>query len=140
MSAPRDLLLGERVRALGGDLGHGTLGAADVGQALLPFTLERSRDEPVLGLARVELASGSLGVDLRALELQLGRAHPGVMIVAGVLDCAERRLDPGRAQCLEHGVEHDPLDPPPADRLAAPGAIELVAAHARVVRDERLAV
>ena len=56
-----------------------------------------------------------------------------------MLDRAERRLDPGRAQRLEHGVEHDPLDPPAADRLAALGAIQLVAAHARVVGHERLA-
>jgi hypothetical protein len=40
-----------------------------------------------------------------------------------VLDRAECGLDPGRAERLEHGVEHDPLDPPPADRLAALGAI-----------------
>ena len=80
MPAPRDLLVGERVRALGGDLGHGALGAADVGEALLPFALQRARDEPVLRLAGVELAAGALGVDLRALELQLGRAHPRCVV------------------------------------------------------------
>ena len=122
-AAPRDLLVGERVRALGRDLGQRALGGADLGEALLPFALERAGDEPVLGLAGVELAPGALGVDLRALELQLGRAHPRVVISVGVLDRAERRLDPGRCQRLEDGVEHDPLDPPPADRLAALGAV-----------------
>jgi hypothetical protein len=72
LPAPGDLLVVERVGALGCDLGHGALGAADRGQPLLPFALQRARDEPVLRLARVELASGALGVDLRALELQLG--------------------------------------------------------------------
>ena len=123
----------------GGDLGDGALGAADLGEALFPFALQRAGDEPVLGLAGVELAAGALGVDLRALELQLGRAHPRLVVGVGVLDRAQRRLDPGRSQRLEHGVEHDLLDPPAADRLAALGAVELVAAHARVVGHERLA-
>ena len=56
------------------------LGAADVGEPLLPLALERARDEPVLRLAGVELAACALGVDLRALELQLGRAHARLVI------------------------------------------------------------
>ena len=115
------------------------LGRADVGEALFPFALECARHEPVLRLAAVELASRAVGVDLRAFELELSRAHAGVMLLVGVLERAEGRLDPGRRERLEHGVEHDPLDPPPADRLAATGAIQLAAAHAAVVRDERLA-
>ena len=75
MPAPGDLLVGERVGAPGGDLGQRALGAADLGEALLPFALQGARDEPVLGLAGVELAAGALGVDLRALEFQLGGAH-----------------------------------------------------------------
>ena len=71
MPAPGDLLVGQRVRASGGDVGHRVLGAADLGEPLLPLALERARDEPVLRLARVELAAGALGVDLRSLELQL---------------------------------------------------------------------
>jgi hypothetical protein len=43
------------------------------------------------------------------------------------LDRAQGRLDPGPLQCLEDGVEHDPLAPRAADRLAALGAVELVA-------------
>jgi hypothetical protein len=74
--APRDLLVIERVGALGGDLGHDALGATDVGEALLPFAFQRAGDEPVVRFAGVELlAAGALGVDLRALELKLGRAH-----------------------------------------------------------------
>jgi len=113
--APRDLLVAERVRALRAHVRHRALGAADLGQALLPLTLERARDESVLGLARVELAAGSLRVDLRPLEFQLGGAHARLMLGAALLDRAERRLDPGRAQRLEHGREHDLLDPPATD-------------------------
>ena len=88
--------------------------AADVGQALFPFALQGARDEPVLRLAGVELPAGSFGVDLRALELQLGRAH--ARLVVGVqLDRSQCRLDPGWLQRLEHGVEHDQLDPAAAD-------------------------
>ena len=112
---------------------------ADCGQPLFPFALQRAGDLPVLGLAGVELAPGALGVDLRALELQFGRADPRVVIIIGVLDRAERGLDPGRCQRLEDGVEHDSLDPPTADGLAALGAVELVAAHAAVVGHQRLA-
>jgi hypothetical protein len=96
-------------------------------------------EEPVLRLAGVELAPGVLGVDPRPLALGLGRAHQRLVLRLGVLDRAQRRFNPGRAPCLEHGVEHDPLDPPAADRPAALAAVELVAAHARVVRHERLA-
>ena len=79
---------GERVRSLGGDLGQRALGGADVGQPLLPFALQRSGDEPVLGLAGVELAPRALGVDLRALELELGGAHARVVVAVGVLERA----------------------------------------------------
>ena len=71
LPAPRALLLGERLGPAA--LEHGTFGSADVGRALLPSRSSVRADEPVLGLARVELAPGSLGVDLRALEFELGR-------------------------------------------------------------------
>ena len=79
-AAPGDLLLGERVRALGRHLGQVAFGGAHRGQPLFPFALQRAGDLPVLGLAGVELAPRALGVDLRALELQLGRAHPRGMV------------------------------------------------------------
>jgi hypothetical protein len=77
---PRDLLAGERLRALGRDLGDRAFGRADLGEALLPLALQRAGDESVLGLAGVELAVGAVGVDLRALELKLGRADPRVVV------------------------------------------------------------
>jgi len=82
------LLRGERVRARGGDLGHVALGGAGRGQALLPFALECAGDEPVLRFAGVELAASAFGVDLRALELQLGGAHPRQVLAFGVLERA----------------------------------------------------
>ena len=65
---------------LGGDVGYRAFGRADLGEALLPLALEGAGDESVLGLARVELALHAVGVDLRALELKLGRAHPRLVI------------------------------------------------------------
>ena len=78
--APRDLLVGQRVRASRGDVGKSVLGVADLGEPLLPLALERARDEPVLRLARVELVSGAFGVDLRALELQLSGVHSRLVV------------------------------------------------------------
>jgi hypothetical protein len=137
-AAPGDLLAGERVRARGGHVGQVALGGTDCGQALLPFALECAGDEAVLRFASVELAAGAVGVDLRARAPARSSARARGA-PSSLLDCAQRRFDPGRAQRLEHRVEHHPFDPPPADRLAALGAVELVAAHARVVGHERLA-
>src|SRR4051812_6368607 len=43
VSAPGDLLAGERVGAAGGDRGERAFGAGGIGEALLPFVLERAR-------------------------------------------------------------------------------------------------
>ncbi len=123
--APGDLLVGERLGASCARRGEFLLGATDLGEALLPLALERARHEPVLRLAGVELPAGALGADAGALELELGRAHPGVVVVLGLLDRPERRLDRGRAQRLERRVDHDLLDPAPANALAALAAVEL---------------
>ena len=61
---------------------------ADRGQPLFPLALQCAGNEPVLGLAGVELAAGALGVDLRAFELQLGGAHPRVVVAVGLLERA----------------------------------------------------
>jgi hypothetical protein len=123
--APGDLLVGERRRAPRAGRRERLLGAADLGQALLPLALQRARDEPVLGFAGVELATRAVGADTRPLEFELGRAHARVMVVGRLLDRAERRLDRGRPERFEQRVEHDLLDPAPADALAAVAAVEL---------------
>src|SRR4051812_15204243 len=52
-----DLFGGQRVGTSGGGGRERAFGAGDVGEALLPFVLERARHEPVLRLAVVELAA-----------------------------------------------------------------------------------
>jgi hypothetical protein len=54
------------------DLDRCALGAGDRCQALFPLALQRSGDKPVLGLAGVELAPCTVGLDPGALELQFG--------------------------------------------------------------------
>jgi hypothetical protein len=61
---------------LGGDVGDCVLGPAGLFEPLFPFAFQRACHETVLRLATIELASGAFGVDLRALKLELGRAHP----------------------------------------------------------------
>ena len=80
LPAPGDLFVGERVGALGGDIDPGALGAPDLGETLFPFVFQGAGDEPVLRLARVELAAGAVGVDLRALELKLGGVHARLVL------------------------------------------------------------
>ena len=80
MPTPGDLLLGQRLWPAGAHGRKRPFGGADVMQALFPLGLQGARDEPVLGLAGVELAAGAVGVDLRALELELGRAHARLVV------------------------------------------------------------
>jgi len=78
-SAPRDLLVGERVRALGRDLGDRALGGADVGQALFPFALE---DALQTGAADTWVTKWNLA----NVKARLGQLDEAVRIIDDVED------------------------------------------------------
>ena len=137
--APRDLLLGERVRALGGVSAMArSARRTSVSRCSHSRSSVRATSRFSGSQASNWRRARSAWICARSSSSSAERTRAWWSEL-GVLDRAQRRLDPGRAQRLEHGVEHDPLDPPAADGLAALGAVQLVAAHARVVGHERLA-
>ena len=97
-AAPRDLLVGQRAAGVWRRPRPARARRARTSaEPLLPLALQRARDEPVLGLAGVELAPGALGVDLRAARARARPSGPAPGDLGGVLDRAQRGLDPRRA-------------------------------------------
>ena len=92
--------------------------ARDGGERVLELALQGPRDEPVLRLARVELALRALRVDLGALQRELLPGEPSVVLLGQLGDRAGARRDPGRSDRLEERRGDSPVQPPAAERLA----------------------
>ena len=84
-------------------------------ERLLELALQRARDEPVLRLARVELALGALGLELGALDREALTGQPLLVLVLELADRARGRRDPGRRDRFQERV---------GDRLLQPRAAE----------------
>ena len=103
---------------------------------MLVSRLERARDEPVLGLARVELAAGTAGFELGALDREPLPDEPLVVLLLDLLDRLRGGADPGRGDRLEERAGDRPLQADTADGLAGViGAMQVMRAHARIPRN-----
>ena len=80
---------------------------------------KRAGDEPVLGLARVELALGPLGLILGALQREALTGEQLLVLVLELADRAGGRGHPGRGHRLEERVDDRLLQSAAAERLAA---------------------
>jgi hypothetical protein len=102
-----------------------SLGAALLGQPLLPGRLDGASDQPVLRLDRVELAAGTFGVVGGALGRQLERLEPGGVMSFGFGQRLGGRRQRGGREDSEHLVADALLEPSPSDALTgAGGAIQ----------------
>ena len=114
------------------ELGELVLLAFELGERVLQRPFQCAADEPVLGLAGVELAAGPVGLELRALDSE---PLAGESLVVGSFDLADRlgrRAHAGRRDGFQERAGDRLLQPQPAERLAALSAVEVVGAHARV--------
>ena len=105
-----------------------------LGERVLERAFEGARDEPVLGLAGVELAARAVGLELGALEREalageaLRRAGRSSSPIAPAV-----ARDAGRGDGLQERGGDGLVEPPAAERLAgAAGAVQVMAAHARI--------
>jgi len=86
------------------------------GEWLLELALQRPRDEPVLWLARVELAAGPLGLILRSLEREPLTGDPPLVLLLELADRARGRGHARRAHRLQERGDEGLLErPPPSD-------------------------
>jgi hypothetical protein len=117
---PAQRALGVRVRrwSLALKIAEGSAAVIDLGQRLLKRALERSGDEPVLGLTGIELASAPAGLKLGVLDSQLPQPHTLLVLGLELIEPAAGRLDSGRVDCLQERVDDGAVKPSPADRLA----------------------
>jgi hypothetical protein len=87
---------------------QGALFALDDGEGVFECAFEcafeGAGDEAVLGLAGVELASGAVGVELRALNRQALPCQPRLVLVGELADRARGRRDGGRRDGFEERV------------------------------------
>ena len=129
------LVVGERRRA--GVLERGELRALalDAGERLLERAFEGARDEPVLGLAGVELAPRAVGLELGALEREPlpGEARSCWSSSSAIAPAVA--ATPGRGDGLqERGGDALSSRPPPSDWQALSVPWKMAAAHARIAR------
>jgi hypothetical protein len=68
-------------------------------QRFVPSLLEIDRNEPVLRLHGIVLASAALGLESRLLERELTLATSGIDLLFASMQCIERCFDP---QGLNH--------------------------------------
>lgn len=86
--------------------------------ALLQKPLEGADDEPVLGLARVELAPRAVGLVLGALEREPLAGQTRLVLVLALADGAGGRGESRRCGGFQEGHGDRLVQPPPAKRLA----------------------
>ena len=112
---------GERLGAARLELGELAAFALELRERLLQPRLERARDEPVLGLARVELALRAAGFELGALDREPLAGQPLVVLALELPDRLRAGADPGRGDRLQERGGDRLLQPqtPPSDWQAA---------------------
>ena len=109
----------------------------DTGERFFELALQSPRDEPVLRLARVELATSALGFELRAFERESLAGEARVVLLGQLGDRACARRDSGRGDRFEERRVSTALSSPSAAEGLAGGvgAVQLEPAHARVAAD-----
>ena len=104
-SQPGYLFIGEWSPLTLSEASQLALSCCQLSQLLLPLTLQRSRHQPVLGFAEVELTAGSFSLEARLFNEQLPLL---ALKLSGLLRLPKRtdgRLQAGRRQCLQEGVD-----------------------------------
>jgi hypothetical protein len=123
------LRIGQRRRPLPVKLGQRAALPLGLGERLLPGSLQRSGDEPVLRFARIELPATAFGFELGALKGE--RLHSAALRVLGfeLVDRGGGRVNPGGVDRVEERLDDRGVQSQPADRLARPaGCLHLVGA------------
>ena len=107
------------------------------GERVLERAFEGARDEPVLGLAGVELAARAVGLELGALEREALAGEPLVVLVLQLARPRRRsrRRRPGVTASRNAAATAWSRRPPPSDWQVWSVRMQHVAAHARIAAD-----
>jgi hypothetical protein len=124
---------GERLGTVPFELGELAAFVLELLERELVVGLERARDEPILGLAGVELAASAASFELGALDREPLPDQPLVVLLLDLLDRLRRGADPGRCDRIEERVGDRAFQADAADGLAGViGAVQVMRSHTRI--------